>query len=166
MTTNQRIETPWGQSQTVQIVAPGILNVSTPGHGGYLLDAERNAVVLAHFPEVKPWAGPAAYEEDCDWSYVAISFPQFFAPQTLYHAFETLKGYYTGQYIDTLEARNIAAAWYRENCERYTMGCASTGGHGWSIDFRRIDGADRIQRDGIEYPAEPNYTKEERPART
>ena len=43
--------------------------------------------------EFKPWAGPNWYEEDCDWSIVAVAFPQFFKPEDVTHAMATLKGW-------------------------------------------------------------------------
>jgi hypothetical protein len=37
--------TPWGTADSVEDVAPGIVFASTPGHGGFKLSPERNAVV-------------------------------------------------------------------------------------------------------------------------
>ena len=33
------------------------------------------------------------FEEDCDWSVVALAFPQFFKPEDIDAALATLKGY-------------------------------------------------------------------------
>jgi hypothetical protein len=43
--------------------------------------------------DFKPWAGPNWYEEDCDWSIVALAFPQFFPEDAVSAALETLKRY-------------------------------------------------------------------------
>ena len=74
------MRTPWGEAQRIERIAPGIEFVSTASHGGYRLDSERNSVV----PRAWRAAGfnglPARgwYEEDCDWSMVALTFSQFF----------------------------------------------------------------------------------------
>ena len=71
---------PWGEPDHQEDIADGIVFVSTPSHGGFFLDAKRNA------------KGPAAwraastggqgkrgwYEEDCDWSMVVLAFPELF----------------------------------------------------------------------------------------
>ena len=87
------MHTPWGASQQVTEVAPGIRWVSTASHGGFHLDAERNAKV--------PWVWRAAsfagrgmdgwYEEDCDWSMVVLTFPDIAKPGDLEAARRTLQ---------------------------------------------------------------------------
>lgn len=37
--------TPWGKPQTVEIIAPGIVEYTTASHGGIWLSPERNAQV-------------------------------------------------------------------------------------------------------------------------
>jgi hypothetical protein len=37
--------TPWGVADHVSEIAPGVVEVSTPSHGGFHLNAERNAKV-------------------------------------------------------------------------------------------------------------------------
>lgn len=80
--TNQKIPTPWGTSDRVTVIAPGIKFVSTPSHGGFYLAPERNAAVpialrMATFGK-KGMAG--WYEEDCDAHLVPALFPQHFPP--------------------------------------------------------------------------------------
>ena len=62
--------TPWGISDHIEKVAKGITWYSTPSHGGYKLDRERNALVPPYMRIAGGW-----YEEDCDWAIVAIVFP-------------------------------------------------------------------------------------------
>ena len=70
--------TPWGTADSVIKVAEGIYRIYTPSHGGYWLSDERHAVVLAAFGIQSTFAGGQWYEEDCDWSLVAIAFPEHF----------------------------------------------------------------------------------------
>lgn len=65
---NQRIHTPWGQSQTVDELAPGILSVSTAGHGGIRMDDNRVKQFHKAFPSFTPFTGQTSrfLEEDCD----------------------------------------------------------------------------------------------------
>jgi hypothetical protein len=85
--------TPWGTPQTTTEIAPGIIAYTTASHGGYYLSPERVAEMPKPLSEFQPWAGPNFYEEDCDWSVVALAFPQFFPPDAIQAAHATLKGY-------------------------------------------------------------------------
>jgi hypothetical protein len=64
---------PWGVVDFAREVAPGIILVNTPGHGGYKLDRLANSKVDAHWRRRGGW-----YEEDCDWAIVAITFASKF----------------------------------------------------------------------------------------
>jgi hypothetical protein len=73
------VKTPWGTADFATEYAPGITFFETPGHGGFCLSPERNAEVLAKFPGFRPFSGAVGwYEEDCDWSAVALTFPDLF----------------------------------------------------------------------------------------
>lgn len=69
---------PWGHNPDVTKVANGIWSVDTPSHGGYYLSPER----VAAMPE--GWASRSFngngrhgwFEEDVDWSMVALAFPE------------------------------------------------------------------------------------------
>ena len=84
------MQTPWGESQEVESVAPGILRVSTAGHGGYWLDEERAQTVAARFVTFQPFAGWPWFEEDQDWAVVAFAFPESFTPAQLRGAVRTV----------------------------------------------------------------------------
>jgi len=58
-----RIDTPWGLSDTAETLAPGVILVTTPSHGGLLLpeNAPIPAQVTAAFINGPRWA-----EEDCE----------------------------------------------------------------------------------------------------
>lgn len=66
--------TPWGAAQTSHRWAPGIMQYSTAGHGGFHLSAGRLAQV---HPSMRSLSGyPAGwFEEDCDWAVVGLHFP-------------------------------------------------------------------------------------------
>lgn len=65
---------PWGQIDHADQLVPGVWSVGTPGHGGFLLSPERQAAM----PEAARRAG-AAYEEDAEWSLVALTFADEFS---------------------------------------------------------------------------------------
>src|SRR4051812_49058082 len=77
------VETPWGHPDTVTEIAPGIVSYSTPSHGGIWLSPERIGEMPRPLQEFVPFGGKQSgpgrwFEEDCDWSVVALAFPQFF----------------------------------------------------------------------------------------
>jgi hypothetical protein len=90
--------TPWGHPDTVTEIAPGIVFYSTPSHGGFWLSPERVAAMPKPLRDFVPFGGSQAgpgrwFEEDCDWSVVALSFPQFFKPEDIDVALKTLERY-------------------------------------------------------------------------
>jgi hypothetical protein len=71
--------TPWGVAESATVFAPGIVFYTTASHGGFYLAPERNAALLAKFPGFRRFSGSVGwYEEDCDWSAVALAFPDAF----------------------------------------------------------------------------------------
>lgn len=67
------VMTPWGAAQTSRTYAEGIVFHATASHGGFHLDAERNARIPEEWRRVDGW-----YEEDGDWAAVALAFPDLF----------------------------------------------------------------------------------------
>lgn len=78
------MNTPWGKSQGREILAPGICFYSTASHGGYFVSKAVRAVMPKEYVNPDGW-----YEEDCEWSKVALSFPHLFAPRIVEIAKET-----------------------------------------------------------------------------
>lgn len=78
------MQTPWGQSQTVETIADGITHVTTASHGGIHLSPERFAQMPPEYQ--KTWAGAPWYEEDCDWAKVAVTFPEYFEKHVVENA--------------------------------------------------------------------------------
>jgi len=86
-------ETPWGLSQSSREIAPGIVRYETASHGGYYLSPARVASMPKPLRNFMPFAGSNWYEEDCDWSIVALAFPQFFPADAVPAALATLRNY-------------------------------------------------------------------------
>lgn len=119
--------TPWGPAQHVTEIAPGIVSYSTASHGGIHLSDERIAEMPLALQEFVPFGGPQPgpgrwFEEDCDWSVVAVAFPQFFAEGDVQAAHATLKGYRPEVYE------------------------ASVGKTRWAVPSKRTDAAPAAER--------------------
>lgn len=83
--TGERRATPWGRAQQSWRYGVGVTLHSTAGHGGFLLDALRNAAVHPLLRLEGGW-----YEEDSDWSRVAFTFPALFTAREQRLAGQTL----------------------------------------------------------------------------
>jgi hypothetical protein len=84
--TRMRISTPWGMSQGATIYAEGVVFHSTASHGGFKLDRARNAALHPVLRIKGGW-----YEEDGDWSRVAIGCPDLFTDRERAQADRTLR---------------------------------------------------------------------------
>lgn len=97
--------TIWGEADTILPVAQGIYLVTTPSHGGYVLSKDRIEVLKFMFPCAKPYKGDDRYwEEDCDWVYVAMAFPQHFDDDLVQLA--------TKQYQINIEQETPMSKWH------------------------------------------------------
>ncbi len=86
------IHTPWGPSQTVRELAPGIVDVTTSSHGGLRLSPSRWAELRAHFPRFKSFAGPHWLEEDCDYMAAVSIWPELFKGANLENVAAYIRG--------------------------------------------------------------------------
>lgn len=73
------MNTPWGKAQIVEKLTERkatIYNVSTSGHGGYLVP-KTLAARMPQFLKVAgfEWGQYLAFEEDCAWSALYLAFP-------------------------------------------------------------------------------------------
>lgn len=76
--------TPWGAAQQRETLAPGIVSVSTAGHGGIWLSPDRARELVKRFPGFVPFTGHGNWlEEDCDWAIAAIAWPEAFDAENL-----------------------------------------------------------------------------------
>lgn len=82
---------PWGDVQNATELAPGIWQSSTASHGGILLSPERWQDMTV---KGTPYSHDGWYEEDCDWAYVAVRFPEAFSPEALEAAKRTIATLY------------------------------------------------------------------------
>jgi hypothetical protein len=106
------MDTPWGSAQSVDIIADGIVWVTTASHGGALLDPGRTAAMPA-FMAGKPWCGnSSSYEEDCEWCMPALFFEQEF------RAFYLQRGRTDIEQIIT-SAKNTLRHWHPEAYEAF-----------------------------------------------
>jgi hypothetical protein len=97
-TRRPEVGTPWGPSRFATAYAPGIVFHSTDEHGGFHLTADRIAEMPDALQQFVPFGGPQHgpgrwFEEDCDWSVVALAFPHLFSADSLKAAHATLQGY-------------------------------------------------------------------------
>ena len=81
--------TPWGLADEVRVLAPGVIDVYTPSHGGIHVtgDALKRIPLYARS---RSCAGPEWYEEDCDWAIVARFIPEAFSEEHRVAAADTL----------------------------------------------------------------------------
>ncbi len=90
----QNRNTPWGHADHVKDIGAGILAVTTPSHGGYFVPPELYAQMP---PDLRhnPYGKGTWFEEDCEWSLVALAFPQYFNSVAIIAAVDTLTAYST-----------------------------------------------------------------------
>lgn len=85
--------TPWGQAQGATRYARGVTSYDTARHGGFRLSPSRNERVPEYMRDPKGW-----YEEDCDWSIVAMTFPDLFTDLEREMAEKTFRNHYPDQF--------------------------------------------------------------------
>lgn len=85
--------TYWGYADDATELAPGIWSVSTPSHGGIIISAQRHNAMPAHLRAIRTFADGLNYEEDCDWSIVAMAFPEAFSERERTAAIGTFNGW-------------------------------------------------------------------------
>lgn len=96
------ISTPWGISQTEKEIADGILDVTTAGHGGMRISADRWTELIKTIPNVESWTGKGWLEEDCDWALAVMTWPDLFSPRLCWYAAkETTRRTDLAGYIDS-----------------------------------------------------------------
>lgn len=147
------MHTPWGQSDHVEQIAPGILRVSTPSHGGYRVYKSRVEEMPAPLRDFEPFAGAGWYEEDCDWCVVVLAYPDLFDAwelrgalrmltsmvrwETKWSTLYTRLGLEAALHLDAIRAK--IEAWEREHSGWYEAGCSSfEPGKGWFVRFEPV----------------------------
>lgn len=141
------MNTPWGTSQTVKQIAPGLLTVTTAGHGGLCLSAPRWLELRGKFP-FRSYAGECWLEEDCDYCFAVIVWPECFSPEGVAAAVRMVNTYrpdYPGA-VDMFQgarawlagpegerARTTAAEYDRTRAGLWERGSMSGDKNGWII---------------------------------
>ncbi len=86
------LSTPWGAADHGVELLPGVVQVSTPSHGGFHLSFHRRAALPLLIQDVPTFCSdPCWFEEDCDWALVAIGYPALFTDRQLYAAVHTVR---------------------------------------------------------------------------
>lgn len=86
------MNTPWGASQQKTEITKGISFYSTSSHGGLKVHKKLNDTIPDCMRNDSGW-----YEEDCEWCFVAIVFPEhFLASYAL--ALETCRNWFPDAY--------------------------------------------------------------------
>ena len=100
--------TPWGRADHVERIGDqGILQVSTPSHGGIFVPSELLAQMPAELQGSNSYSGQGNwFEEDIEWTIPVLAFPLQFSPEYCKAAVETANGYArnkgTGKYFDSV----------------------------------------------------------------
>ena len=96
MTTTEswlQIWTPWGTSQTTRQIGPGLVEVTTASHGGIRVDPRLNMHINYAWRDRAGW-----YEEDAEWAFVVLTFPNRFPGKRVIEAHRVAKDWYPDQY--------------------------------------------------------------------
>lgn len=76
---------PWGRVEDVREFGEGVVWVSTAGHAGFWLSADRHRALQSQHA-FKAFAGGAWYEEYCDAAVVVVTFSDLFDAPTVERA--------------------------------------------------------------------------------
>lgn len=87
------MRTPWGAVQTQRTLAEGIIQVSTAGHGGFVVSDSRLKAMPAKY-KVNVYGRGRYFEEDCEWALVVLAFPSEFSEEIQQAAHDTARCYY------------------------------------------------------------------------
>jgi hypothetical protein len=169
--------TPWGDPQTGNVLAPGIVEFSTARHGGIWLSDERLAALppglrgVATFNNLPNW-----FEEDCDRVLVVFAFPALFSPQDCWNAIEFARVYVKATFkpyplaaacnafLGTPAAAPVLARAkefedLEKPSEKWQRGSMGGNREGWTVNFHRGDKSRRVLM--ADYPAQQFYTDAE-----
>lgn len=102
--------TPWGTSQYSKKLARGVVSYSTAGHGGIHVSKTMFAKMPKVFQNIRT-TKQGWFEEDCEWAFVALSFPDLFSSESVESAHASVKNYWPEAY----------QAWRRETEPNYVL---------------------------------------------
>lgn len=94
------MKTIWGESDYKKEYAEGITFYGTPSHGGFYLAPDKlgkiNPVAFSggEYESFRNNRRAGWFEEDCDWAFVALAFPELFPSEEIEAAKNTLANFY------------------------------------------------------------------------
>ena len=163
------MHTPWGRSQTHKKIADGIYSHSTVSHGGFELSTNRYLEFKKIFPDFKPYAGDYWFEEDCDWAFVTIAFPQFFSNQDIYNAIRMTNYKSSGLHVPDafwaselgIECKLHSDIFKETISDKWEVGSMSCGHNikGWAVSISRNNERKTINLK--DYPTQQFYSDNE-----
>jgi len=88
---------PWGIVQDEEVIAEGIIYVSTASHGGIWVARELLPRISEEMKDyAKYWSGSSQwFEEDCAAQCVVVSFPEYFPADQVERAWDSVRRYVT-----------------------------------------------------------------------
>lgn len=103
--------TPWGLADSTIVIAPGLINVTTPSHGGIYVDPERRGRMPEYLAGEPATDGGAWYEEDCHWCFPAVVF------EAEFRAWIARSGQDPDKFVQS--ARDTMRNWYPHEYQRH-----------------------------------------------
>lgn len=102
----------WGRPQQQRTYLPGVVNVSTAGHGGICLSNEREEMIPEYMRQGK------LYEEDCDYAIPVLIFAEELRAK---YGEKTLPGFCEGFTVEKFieGAKRTLRNWHPDAYERY-----------------------------------------------
>ncbi len=91
------MSSPWGTIQDVEVIADGIVYVSTASHGGIWVASELLHRIKEEMQDYAAyWSGSSQwFEEDCAAQCVVVSFPEHFPAEQVERAWDVVRRYVT-----------------------------------------------------------------------
>ena len=91
------MSSPWGTIQDVEVIADGIVYVSTASHGGIWVAPELLHCIKKEMQDYAAyWSGSSQwFEEDCAAQCVVVSFPEYFPAEQVERAWDVVRRYVT-----------------------------------------------------------------------
>lgn len=89
------MSSPWGTVQDVEVIADGIVYVSTASHGGIWVAPELLHRIKKEMQDYAAyWSGSSQwFEEDCAAQCVVVSFPEYFGAEQVESAWRIINRY-------------------------------------------------------------------------
>ena len=89
------MSSPWGIVQDVEVIAEGIVYVSTASHGGIWVASELLHRIKKEMQDYAAyWSGSSQwFEEDCAAQCVVVSFPEYFGAEQVESAWRVINRY-------------------------------------------------------------------------